>query len=281
MPINTANIIVTFKDYIKEYIKINNLYKQGPHSKYSLDEILNVIEYVLVNGISWRSLNSPIHLKHFKWQSFYHHFNKFCKMNVFKNVFMNLFNKYISINKSMKLKYLSVDTSCIKNEYSKDSNFGYIKKKRTSKLSIIVDSNGVPLSAHLDKGSISDQELLFKNLEEVNVDLVYINPNNKSKRYMLADKIYDTINVRKKIVELNINPIIASNIKNTKDPEKLKMKHLSDHQKIIYKKRIIVENTFSWLFKNRRLSRRYDKNVSSYMGFLYMGFMKIILKRMN
>jgi len=98
---------------------------------------------------------------------------------------------------------------------------------------------------------------------------------------MLADKIYDTINVRKKIVELNINPIIASNIKNTKDPEKLKMKHLSDHQKIIYKKRIIVENTFSWLFKNRRLSRRYDKNVSSYMGFLYMGFMKIILKRMN
>jgi len=84
----------------------------------------------------------------------------------------------------MKLKYLSVDTSCIKNEYSKDSNFGnpplggnpkgYIKKKRTTlggKLSIIVDSNGVPLSAHLDKGSISDQELLFKNLEEVNVDL--------------------------------------------------------------------------------------------------------------
>ena len=46
---------------------------------------------------------------------------------------------------------------------------------------------------------------------------------------MLADKIYDTINVRKKIVELKINPIIASNIKNTKDPEKLKMKHLTDH----------------------------------------------------
>ncbi len=52
---------------------------------------------------------------------------------------MKLFNSYILINKSMKLKYLSrpwaslsVDTSCIKNEYSKDSNFGYIKKKRTS-----------------------------------------------------------------------------------------------------------------------------------------------------
>ncbi len=145
----------------------------------------------------------------------------------------------------MKLKYLSLDTSCIKNEYSKDSNFGYIKKKRTSKLSLIVDSKGVPLSAHLDKGSISDQELLIKNLEDVFVDLVYINPNNKSKRYMLADKIYDTKNVRSKIVDLNIKPIIASNKKNTKDQEKLKKKQLTNHEKLIYKKRIIVENTFS------------------------------------
>ena len=32
------------------------------------------------------------------------------------------------------------------------------------KLSLIVDSKGVPLSAHLDKGSNSDQELFFKNL---------------------------------------------------------------------------------------------------------------------
>ncbi len=53
-------------------------------------------------------------------------------MNVFKCVFMKLFNSYILINKSTKLKYLSVDTSRIKNEYSKDSNYGYIKKKRTS-----------------------------------------------------------------------------------------------------------------------------------------------------
>ncbi len=62
---------------------------------------------------------------------------------------------------------------------------------------------------------------------------------------MLADKIYDTKNVRSKIVDLNIKPIIASNKKNTKDQEKLKKKQLTNHEKLIYKKRIIVENTFS------------------------------------
>ncbi len=69
----------------------------------------------------------------------------------------------------MKFKYLSVDTCSIKNEYSKDSNFGYIKKREQvlrlgskSKLSLIVNSYGIPLSAHLDKESISDQEFYLK-----------------------------------------------------------------------------------------------------------------------
>ena len=84
----------------------------------------------------------------------------------------------------MKFKYLSADTSSIKNEYLKIATLGTLKKSALplgGKLSLIVDSNGVPLSAHLDKGSISDQELFYKNLEEVFVDLAYVNPNNKVK----------------------------------------------------------------------------------------------------
>ncbi len=147
------------------------------------------------------------------------------------------------------MNILKIETSVILKK-----NVLVLRLDPLSKLSLIVDSKGVPLSAHLDKGSISDQELLIKNLVSSNAAtrkrrciccLVYINPNNKSKRYMLADKIYDTKNVRNKIVDLNIKPIIASNKKNTKDREKLKKKQLTNHEKLIYKKRIIVENTFS------------------------------------
>ena len=54
---------------------------------------------------------------------------------------------HLDINKSNKLKYLSTDTSFVKNEYASDANFnGYYKKKKLTKLSLITDSNGIPLS---------------------------------------------------------------------------------------------------------------------------------------
>ena len=55
---------------------------------------------------------------------------------------------------------------------------------------------------------------------------------------------------------------------------------MSKEEKRIYKKRIIVGNTFSWIFKNRRIINTYDKKKITYMGFLFMAFTKILLKRM-
>ena len=48
---------INFKDIIKEYIINNNLYIKTIKSKYTLEDILKVIEYILVSGASWRSLN--------------------------------------------------------------------------------------------------------------------------------------------------------------------------------------------------------------------------------
>ncbi len=204
-------------------------------------------------------------------------------MNVFNIVYVTLLNCYMSKNKSLKLKYLSTDTMSIKNEYGtiKNCDFGYIKKKRMFKLSLIVDSNGMPLSAVINKGSTSDQKLFIDNLDNMLTDITYNKPNNKSKRYMLADKIYDSVKIRDEIKKLNIKPIIASNLRNTKKMEIIKEKRLAEADKKIYKKRIINENCFSWINKNRRLSKRYDKNDNHFMGFLFMSLIKIILKRMS
>jgi len=42
------NLNLTFTDLIKEYIIDKNLFFKRSKSKYSLDDILSVIEYVLV-----------------------------------------------------------------------------------------------------------------------------------------------------------------------------------------------------------------------------------------
>ena len=207
---------------------------------------MNIIEYILITGSSWRSLNLPIFKDSgIKWQSFYYHFKKFSDNHVFENVYKTLLTKYFKTNKSGKLKYLSIDTSFIKNECASNVAFnGYCKKKRLSKLSLIVDSNGIPISAILAKGNVHDAKLLDKNISNMFVEIKQVKNNNKHKRYFLADAIYDTAKVRQTIKTLNINPLIRYVKRNRSDPTK--NKKFYKEVIAIYNRRTIIENCFSW-----------------------------------
>lgn len=271
---------ISFKDYIKSYILKHNIYQPKHNTKYTLDVILDVIEYILITGSSWRSLSLSIFSNKIKWQSFYYHFDKFTKNNVFENVYNELLNNYFKKNKSGKIKYLSIDSSFIKNECSKNGAFnGYNKKKRLFKLSVIVDINGVPLSAIVKPGNMSDQKLSYINFDNILVNIIPKTINNKYKRYLLADSGYDTIDIHSKIQSMNITPVIWYNRRKTIDKTIIERRKFNKKENMIYKKRIVVENLFSWIYKNRRVNRRYDKKLSNYKSFLYMAFIKIIINR--
>ena len=158
----------SFKDHIRKYIIDHHLFTPTTNTKYTIDQILDVYEYILITGSSWRSIDLPIFkLTGIKWQSIYYHFQKFSKANVFENVYKNLLNSYFKQRRSNKLKYLSIDSSFILNAYASNVGYnGFYKKKRLSKLSLIVDSNGIPISAILDKGNRADQSLVQKNVND-------------------------------------------------------------------------------------------------------------------
>jgi transposase len=269
-------ISISFKCHIKQYIINHNLYMHNHNTKYTLDQILDVIEYILITGASWRSLNLSIFYNlNIKWQSFYYHFIKFSKANVFKNFYMSLLTAYFKNNKSGKLKYLSVDTSFIKNYCASNVAFnGYCKKKKLSKLSLIVDSYGIPISALLAEGNHHNFKLMYSNLNNLFIPIKTPSNkyNNKHKRYMLADSIYYSHDIVIKLNDMNINPIIAR--------KKNSLRRFTFSEKCILKKRMIVENTFSWIFNCKRTNGRYDKSTNSYMSFLFMSLIKIIIKRL-
>lgn len=277
-------IEANYKDHFKDYVIRHKLFIQKKNSIYSLDEIFDVIEYVLATGSSWRSLNLPVFKGNYKWQSFYYHFQKFSKANVFKNTYLELLSRYFEDNKSGKLKFLSSDTSYIKNEYASDTDFGFYKKKKTSKLSLITSSEGIAISIELMKGSVSDQEMLNKNLENMFIDITVTKTNNKinnkHKRYFLADSGYDSNAIRNNIKKKNIEPIIWKNKRNIKDPDLIKKNKIKGNKLKIYKRRIKIEHCFSWLYKNRRVNRRYDKLKKTYLSFLFMALTKILVKRL-
>ena len=100
----------------------------------------------------------------------------------------------------------------------------------------------------------------------------------KHKRYFLADAAYDNSIIRTTINNLNITPVIWHVKRNRKD--KAKNKKFTKTEILTYNKRIIIENCFSWLFQNRRISRRFDRHTTTYYSFMYMAFTKILLRRM-
>ena len=129
-------------------------------------------------------------------------------------------NKYFKKDRSSKLKYLSVDTSFIRNQYSSNVAFnGFVKKKRLSKLSMIIDFNGIPISALIIAGNHNDQKLFFKNWENTFIEIRSTSSNNKHKRYLLDDAIYDTNKVRETTKTKNIHPIIWYYLKRSYDPK--------------------------------------------------------------
>ena len=268
---------VSFKDHIRRFILNNDLFKPTTNTKYTLDQILDVIEYVLITGASWRSIDLPIFNNlNIRWQSIYYHFQKFSKVNVFKKVYLQLLDSYFKQNRSGKLKYLSVDTSFLKNYNASNVAFnGYCRKKRLSKLSLIVDSNGVPISALIAAGNHSDQKLFYNNWNDLYVE-INGSKNNKHKRYLLADAIYDTKSIRDTINNKQITPLIASNKRNSRNDTRT----VSGHHKQIFRKRMIVENVFSWIYQNRRTTGRYDKLNRNYYSFLFMALVKILIRRL-
>jgi transposase len=206
------------------------------------------------------------------------------KHNIFKSSYVELLNEYMHIKKADKLKHQSIDSTFVPNQCASNkyiSRNKYYKNKKGCKISTIIDKYGIPISVLVGKGSSNDSIFIEEHFENMLIDTKthqYKN-SHRYKQYILADKGYDTSKLRKICTDKGYIDVIDHNKRNTKD--KTKIKKFSQKEECIYKKRITIENSFSWIKKNRRLCNVYDKKISVYISFLYMALIKILLKKMH
>ena len=238
-----------------------NYYKS---QKYQLREILIDIFYVLKTGIPWRALRS-----HINWNTVYKSYIKLNKNGIFKMCYKTLLEKYL-INNKGKLRYIFTDTSIIPNRYgiNKAKLNKYYKNKRVTKLSLVTLKNGIPFNVKLYGGNRNDS-YIFQN--QIIGDEIL--KNNKHKKYFMADKGYDSKNIKTEMTKMGYVNVIPQNKRGIKDPQKIRS---FKKDKIKYRKRIKVENMFNKLKTFRRLSIRYDKNENTFMGFIWLALIFII-----
>lgn len=84
------------------------------NTKYSLEQIIDDILYVLKTGISWRDIRSSIN-----WSTIFFHHSRFCKFNIYRNTYRNILNFYF--DKIKTINGIIIDSSFFQNKFGKNN----------------------------------------------------------------------------------------------------------------------------------------------------------------
>lgn len=256
----------SFKELIKKFIlehrTLKKFYcKSYPNSKYSLDTIIEDILFVLKSGVSWRDSRSVIH-----WQSLFWHFQRFTKFNIFGSIFHQLRKSYSSKN-SIGLQI--IDSTFILNKFGKNkiARNKFFRNKNCNKISVVSDSNGIPLSVLIKSGNHHDLSFIGNHIS----DLRILTKKYKSVT-LLADKGYVSQKIKNSLILKKYNLVY---------PNKKNMKKVTPIDRNLYKKRINIEHTFQKLKLFKRILCRYDSFISSYYSFVLLACSFLIFRKLQ
>jgi len=116
---------------------------------------------------------------------------------------------------------------------------------------VISDGQGIPLAVTLTAANRNDITELLALVDRVPPTGRYGKFRPKA---LLADRAYDSRRHREALRERGITPRIA--------------KRNTSHGSGLGKERWVIERTISWLHRQRRLDRRYDRRADIHEAFL-------------
>lgn len=153
-----------------------------------------------------------------------------------------------------------VDAQSVKNTDTAE-NKGYDAGKKVSgiKRHIAVDTQGLPHAIHITTANISDRDgavLMFEIAKEKLINI----------KNILVDGGYRGENFANKV-----HKIIGSSV------EVIKRNEL--HKFVVLPKRWVVERSFSWLEKCRRLWKNCERKINTSLQMVVLAFAVLLLKR--
>lgn len=139
---------------------------------------------------------------------------------------------------------------------------------------LVTDGKGTPLGLHLDSASPAEVTLLEATLADVHVPRGGPGrPRTKPTR-LIADRAYDSDALRERLAARGI-ALIAPHRKGRKRRPRQDRRPLRR-----YRRRWIIERTFAWLGRFRRLVVRYERYSIMYLAFLHIACVIIALRRL-
>ncbi len=231
----------------------------GRKRSVNLRQVFNALCYLTRAGCQWRMLPKEFPA----WQTVYYYFSRWRDAECFVALNEKLRQKLrLEAGKMAHPSAAIIDSQSVKtDEQAESKGYDAGKKVKGRKRHILVDTLGLLLKAKVLPANIQDRDaakMLFSEIKE-----------QMPRLYLIwADGGYRG----KLILWVAVQCLWILEIVKRNDKEKTF---------IVLPKRWIVERTFSWLNRNRRLSKDYERKVESSEAWLYLSMSILILKRLK
>jgi putative transposase len=228
--------------------------RTGRRRSVDLREILNAIRYMVRSGCEWRML--PVHFP--PWQTVYWWFRRFLRLLLFRTIH----DVVLMIDRDRagrgEPSAAILGSQTVKAPAAGGTRgFDGAKKMVGRKRPIAVDTDGRLLMVNLTTGDIADSTGAQAVLEALRKRWPWI-------KHLFADGAYDRRQMLDKAAFLDF---VVEIVRRT------------DKGFVILPRRWVVERTFGWLMRYRRLVRDYEARLDVSEAMIYAGMTSSILRR--
>ena len=234
--------------------------EDAPQREYELREVFNGLRYFVRGSLTWRALPNDLP----PWHVVNQQTRRWIKAGVFKTICHDLRRILRLLDERRSRPTAAVfDSRTLQSTPESGARAGYdgAKRRRGSKTHMAVDTLGHLLALHVTPADTQDRdrvEQLAKDVQEAtgqNVELAWVDQGYTGER-----------------------PADAA----TEHGIKLEVVKLPEAKRgfVLLPRRWVVERSFGWLARFRRLSRDYERLAGTLAGLHFIAFVCLMLGRL-
>jgi len=234
--------------------------KRGRRRKHSFRELLNAVFYIVKTGAQWRNLPKDFA----PWRTVYHYFRLWKRSGLLQEIHTHL-RQYLRLAEGRKAQPSAaiIDSQSVKSsETSDERGYDAGKKVNGRKRHILVDTIGLVLLVMVLPANIQDRD----GAKQLLAAFFSQRTRRRVKRIWADGGYSGTLLERaRRLWRCTIEIVKRSDL----------------HTFKVLPRRWVVERTFGWLGRYRRLSRDYERQAKTGETMVYLAMTRLMLTRLG
>jgi putative transposase len=230
--------------------------RTGRPRKTDLRAVINALRYMVRAGCEWRMLPNDFP----PWETVYYWFRRLMRRMLFKTIHdLALMLDRMLRERAMVPSAGVIDSQSVKATAAKARGYDANKKIKGRKRHIVVDTDGRLLAVNLTPADVADSTGAAMVLDALQERWPWV-------RHLFGDAAYDRRKLMDKAAFMDFTVEVVRRMEGQRGFE-------------VQPRRWVVERTFAWLLRWRRLVRDYEQRIDVAQNMIYVAMGSTLLHR--